>query len=151
MHHQFQNTRFVDFIGKKPTNLGSILTITNKSLSPSSSFTLGNFTFTFLTQLFHIKGDAILPFISISSTTTAPTMAQSSLMKRLGGKALVDKYWQEMQEDKNGQDKRDKDKVGFFACLYLIITLILFTTPHPHHHHHHQQEHDCHICLPPGV
>ena len=31
MHHQFQNTRFVDFIGKKPTNLGIIIIITISS------------------------------------------------------------------------------------------------------------------------
>ena len=40
-------------------------------------------------------------------------MAQSTLKKRLGGRALVEKYWQEVQEDKNGQDKRDRDNVGF--------------------------------------
>ena len=71
-------------------------------------------------------------------------MAQSLLNKRLGGRALVEKCWQEIQEDKNGQDKRDRDKVGFFACFYLIFTLILFTTPY-HHHHHHQREHHWNI------
>ena len=46
--------------------------------------------------------------------TTKPTMAQSGLKQRLGGRALVEKFWKEVQEDKNGQDKRDRDKVSFF-------------------------------------
>ena len=101
------------------------------------------FHFYFFDPTFSHKRGCNLAIHQYQLNHNCSTMAQSSLKKRLGGKALVEKCWQEMQEDKNGQDKRDRDKVGFFACLYLIITLILFTTPH--HHQHHQREHRWHI------
>ena len=75
--------------------------------------TLFIFTFTFLTKIYHIKGvRSCHSSVSAQSQPTKPTMAQSTLKKRLRGRALVDKFWHEVQEDKNGQDKRDRDKVS---------------------------------------
>ena len=93
--------------------------------------TLFIFTFTFLTKIYHIKGVRSC-HSSVSAhcpVTTKPTMAQSGLKQRLGRRALVEKFWKEVQEDKNGQDKRDRDKISFFSSI-LMITIHI-----PHHHH----------------
>ena len=37
----------------------------------------------------------------------------------------MEKFWKEVQEDKNGQDKRDRDKVSFFLILMITIHIII--------------------------
>ena len=37
----------------------------------------------------------------------------------------MEKFWKEVQEDKNGQDKRDRDKVSFFSSILMITIHII--------------------------